>query len=53
VNRVDRGPLLLILAGILLFLAVVAYLISDGEENLQRKRAALIGREALRLQTNR
>ena len=49
-NRVDRGPLLLILAGILLLLAVVAYLISDAEENLQRKEADLHGREALRVQ---
>ncbi len=49
-NRVDRGPLLLILAGILLLLAVVAYLISDAEENLQRNEAVLHGREALRVQ---
>lgn len=49
-NRVDRGPLLLILAGILLLLAVVAYLISDAEEYLQRKEAVLHGREALRVQ---
>jgi predicted nucleic acid-binding Zn-ribbon protein len=50
VNRVDRGPLLLTLAAILLLLAVVAYLISDVEENLQRKEAVLRGREALRFQ---
>jgi hypothetical protein len=50
VNRVDRGPLLLILAGIMLFLAVVAYLISDAEENLQRGEAVLYGREALQVQ---
>ncbi len=49
-NRVDRGPLLLILAGIMLVLAVVAYLISDAEENLQRSEAVLHGREALRVQ---
>ncbi len=49
-NRVDRGPLLLILAGILLLLALVAYLISDAEENLKRKEATLHDREALRVQ---
>ncbi len=50
VNRVDRGQPLLILAGIMLFLAVVAYLISDAEDYLQRKEAALLGREAFRVQ---
>ena len=52
-NRVDRGPLLLILAGMLLLLAVVAYLISDAEENLRRAEAVLRGREALRVQQER
>ncbi len=52
-NRVDRGPLLLILAGMLLLLAVVAYLISDVEENLRQAEAVLRGREALRVQQER
>jgi hypothetical protein len=50
VNRVDRGPLLLILAGIFLLLTVVAYLIHEAEESRRRKEADLYGREALRVQ---
>jgi type II secretory pathway component PulM len=53
VNRVDRGPFLLGLAGTLLLLAVVAYLISDAEANLERKESALRTQEALHMQTER
>ena len=35
-NRVDRGPLQLILAGVLLMLAVVAYSIRDVEDRSRR-----------------
>jgi hypothetical protein len=48
VKRVDRGPLLLVVAGILLLTAVVAYLISDAEANYQRREAAIRVREAPR-----
>ena len=52
-NRVDRGPLLLIVAGVLLLLAVVAYLISEAEDRFQRREAALRDRQALRAQAQR
>lgn len=44
-NRADRGPLLLIIAGILLLLAIVAYSIDHAEESSLRKEAALRGRQ--------
>jgi hypothetical protein len=43
-----RGPLVLTLAGILLFCAVVAYLIGDLESNARRQEASLIDQELLR-----
>jgi flagellar biosynthesis chaperone FliJ len=43
-----RGPLVLTLAGILLFCAVVAYLIGDLESNARRQEAALVDQELLR-----
>jgi hypothetical protein len=43
-NRIEQGPLLLILSGILLLLAVVAYLINDAEDRVQTK--ARIERQA-------
>lgn len=49
-SRVERAPLLLALAGILLFLTIVAYLISDVQENLRRQEAAQAALEALRVQ---
>jgi len=50
VNRADRGTLLLILAGALLLLAVVAYLINDAEDNSRLREAALHHRQTLRAQ---
>ncbi len=50
VSRVERAPLLLALAGILLFLSVVAYLLSDMEGNLRNQEATQAAREALRVQ---
>jgi hypothetical protein len=50
VNRADRGPLLLILAALLLFLTIIAYLINEAQEERQRNEAILQGREALRVQ---
>jgi hypothetical protein len=44
---------LLSLAGVLLLLAVVAYLISEAEDTLQRKKSALRSQEALRIQEER
>ena len=52
-NRVDRGPLLLIVAGVFLLLTVVAYLISDAEDRFQRRKAALRDRQALYAQAQR
>jgi hypothetical protein len=51
VNRSDRGPLLLIVAGVLLILAVVAYSINDAEEIYLRREAALRGHQAAGAQT--
>jgi ABC-type bacteriocin/lantibiotic exporter with double-glycine peptidase domain len=53
VNRADRGPLLLIVAGVFLLLAVVAFLISDAEDRFQRSEATSRSLEALRVQTQR
>jgi hypothetical protein len=53
VNRADRGPLLLIVAGVLLLLAVVAYLINDAEHNSRRREAAVHDRQAIRAQAQR
>jgi type II secretory pathway component PulM len=50
VNRADRAPLLLIVAGALLLLAVVAYLINDAQGNSQWREAALRGQQALHAQ---
>ena len=52
-NRVDRSSLLLTLAGVLLLLAVGAYLISQAEDALRRKESALRTQETLRIQTER
>ncbi len=52
-NRADRGPLLLIVAGVLLLLAVVAYLINDAEHNSRRREAAVRDRQAVRAQAQR
>ena len=52
-NRVDRGPLLLIVAGVLLLLAVVACLISEAQDRFQRREAALRDRQALRVHAQR
>ena len=48
-ERVNRGPLLLVVAGILLITAVVAFLISDIEASFQRRQASIRSREALRV----
>jgi hypothetical protein len=53
VNRADRAPLLLIVAGALLFLAVVAYAINDAQDNALRREATLHGRQALHAQAQR
>jgi hypothetical protein len=53
VNRTDRGPLLLIVAGVLLLLAVVAYSINDAEDNFLRREAALRGHRAVGAQAPR
>ena len=52
-NRVDRGPLLLIVAGVLLLLAVVACLISEAQDRFQRREAALRDHQALRTHAQR
>jgi len=52
VNRADRGPLFLIAAGVLMLLAVVAYLINDAEDQSRRMEAAL-ERQALDAQSRR
>lgn len=49
-NRVERGPLLLFVAGVLLLLAVVAYLINDAEDQ-SRQIEASFERQALDVQT--
>ena len=49
-NRVDRSPIWLTLAGALLLIAVIAYLINEAEQNLQQKEAVLRESEALRFQ---
>ena len=49
-NRSDRGPLLLIVAGVLLILAVVAYSIRDAEDGFLRREAALRGYHAVGVQ---
>ncbi len=51
-NRAERGPLLLIVAGVLLLLAVVAYLINDAEDQSRRVEATY-ERHALDAQTRR
>ena len=51
-NRVERGPLLLIVAGVLLLLAVVAYLINDAEDQ-SRRIEATYERHALDAQARR
>ena len=43
-----RGPIVLTLAGIMLFCAVVAYLLGDLESNARRQEAALVDQELLR-----
>jgi flagellar biosynthesis/type III secretory pathway M-ring protein FliF/YscJ len=53
VNRADRGPLLLIVAGVLLLLAVVAYLVNDAEDNSRRREAAVHDRQAARVHVQR
>jgi type II secretory pathway component PulM len=53
VNRADRGPLLLIVAGVLLFLAVVAYVINDAEDKSRRTEAALRDRQVIQAQAQR
>ena len=52
-NRADRGPLLLIVAGVLLLLAVVAYLINDAEDNSRHRAATLRDRKELQAQAQR
>jgi hypothetical protein len=47
VNRADRAPLLLIVAGALLLLSVIAYLINDAQDNSLRREAALRGPDSL------
>ena len=51
-NRAERGPLLLFFAGVLLLLAVVAYLINDAEDQ-SREIEASLERRALDVQTRR
>lgn len=51
-NRADRGPLLLIVAGVLMLLAIVAYLIDDAEDHSRRMEASF-ERQALDAQTRR
>jgi hypothetical protein len=53
VNRADRGPLLLIVAGALLLLAVVAYVINDAEDNSRWREATLRDRQAIQAQAQR
>jgi hypothetical protein len=53
VNRADRGPLLLIVAGVSLLLAVVAYVINDAEHNSRRRAATLRERQELQAQAQR
>jgi hypothetical protein len=52
VNRAERGPLLLFVAGVLLLLAVAAYLINDAEDQSRRIEASF-ERRALDAQTRR
>ena len=47
-TRPYRGPMAPTLAGIMLFCAVVAYLIGDLESNARRQEAALVNQELLR-----
>ena len=51
-NRAHRGPLLLIVAGVLLLLAVVAYLINDAETHSFRLESSA-ERQSLDAQTRR
>src|SRR5581483_4782719 len=53
VNRVHQGRLLLALAGGLLLLAVVSYLISESENDQQRRASAIRAADALRIQADR
>ena len=52
-NRADRGPLLLIVAGILLLLAVVAYVINDAEDESHRREATLRDQQTIQAQAQR
>ncbi len=51
-NRVERGPLLLIVAGVLMLMAVVAYAIHDAE-NWSRRIEMNFARRAIDDQTRR
>ncbi len=52
-NRADRGPLLLIVAGVLLLLSVVTFLINDVEHNSLRRAADIRDRQAVLKQVQR
>ena len=52
-NRADRGHLLLIVAGVLLVVAIVAYVINDAEDNSRWKEATLRDRQAIQVQAQR
>ncbi len=52
-NRTNRGPILLTLAGVLLLFVLVVYLINDAEYNQARHEAALHQRELQRRENER
>ncbi len=52
-NRADRSPLLLIVAGALLLVAVVACLINDAEHNSRRREADTRDRRVILAETQR
>lgn len=52
-NRADRGPLLLIVAGVLLLLAVIAYVINDAEDESRRREATRRDQQTIQAQAQR